>query len=633
MARVHPVPMWQRALILLSGTVVGVVVILALHWGRPVLIPVALAVLLTFLLNPLVRILERRGFGRTFSVVLSVSMVGIGLTALGWMVTREVAAVLGELPQYTTIIKTKIKTLRQMGSGPFADRFAQMVEEISNEIQPHPETKDGDAGGKPKREVIVEETPNETVVVRSESVPWMAMTGYLGSAIEVLATLAFALILLVFFLLGRDDLRDRIVLLAGRARLALTSKELEDVTDRISRYLSMVGLINGGFGVLLTIGLLLLGVPYALLWGFVAAGLRFIPYIGPWVGAIFPIVMSLATSQGWWQPIAVFGFVMVLELVSNNIVEPLLFGHSTGVSPTALLILAAFWLYLWGPIGLVLSAPIAVCLVALGKSIPQLAFLSLLLGDTPALRAHLGIYQRLMLGDQHEAVRLVAQHMKEGSPTEIYDEILIPALNCSKRDLHRGYLTDADQKVVQEGVRESLRQIERVRESTENDAAEKADSKKTEPHPTSNASFKPVRILGCPATDDSDSVGLEMLRQLLDPLRWELEVTTLETLTSELVARVSEDPPAMVCIAALPPGGMAHARYLCKRLRDAAPEIQIIVCRWGQKRGGKSELERLEQAGANFVTTSVLETQHLLESRLPLLPREPLKVVSAAGQI
>jgi predicted PurR-regulated permease PerM len=280
---------------------------------------------------------------------------------------------------------------------------------------------------------IPSEPPAEAVHFQTESAPWLSLTDYLGSAVEVLATLAFALVLLVFFLLGREDLRDRIVLLAGKTRLALTSKALEDITDRVSRYIVMVALVNGGFGVLLTAGLFALQVPYALLWGFLAAALRFIPYIGPWIGAVFPIAMSLAISEGWWQPLAVFGFVMVLELVSNNVVEPLVFGRSTGVSPTALLVSAAFWLYLWGPIGLVLSAPFAVCLVVLGKNVPQLGFLNLLLGDVPALRADVGLYQRLMLGDQDDAAALVLRRMKKSPSEEIYDEMLVPALNHTRR--------------------------------------------------------------------------------------------------------------------------------------------------------------------------------------------------------
>jgi predicted PurR-regulated permease PerM len=609
--------MWQRAVILLSGTVVGLVVVLGLRWGRPVLIPIALAVLLTFLLNPIVRTLQRRGLKRVFSVMVTVSTVGILLMCLGWMVTGQVAGMLAELPQNTGKITAKVKTLRELGSGPFAERFGQMVEEISQELQ-RPSSEKGTDGA--EQADVPWTSPAEIVRFRTESTPWLSLTGYLSSAVEVLATLAFALILLVFFLMGRDDLRDRIVLLAGKARLALTSKALEEVTERISRYIVMVAMVNGGFGVVLAAGLFMFQVPYALLWGFIAAGLRFIPYIGPWIGAAFPIAMSLATSEGWGQPLAVFGYVMALELICNNVVEPLLFGHSTGVSPTALLISAAFWLYLWGPIGLVLSAPFAVCLVVLGKNIPQLGFLNLSLGDVPALRAHVGLYQRLMLGDQHEAAALVLHRMKESPADEVYDEMLIPALNFTNRDVQRDYLTDEDQQIVLDGMRVSLRQADGFLRTV---SGSQGPLTPDELHTISTSpTIAPIKIVGCPAKDETDCVGLEMLRQLLDPTHWDLEVTALETLTSELAARIAEDPPAVICIASLPPGGLAHARYLCKRLREASPEILIIVGRWASPRNNKIDRERLEQAGANFVTTTLLETRQLLESRLPLLPRK-----------
>ena len=621
-ARVLPVPMWQRAVILLSGTVVGLVVMLGLQWGRPVLIPIALAVLLTLLLNPIVRILQRRGLGRVLSVMVAVSVAGIVLMCVGWMLTRQVTSLLAELPQNTGRITAKVKTLRALGSGPLADQFGKMVEEISQELQRPSQEKPAELELEEESKLarVLSASPAEAVQFRSESTPWRSLTGYLGSAFEVLATLAFALVLLVFFLLGREDLRDRVVLLAGKARLALTSKALEDVTERVSRYIVTVAMVNGGFGVLLSAGLFAFQVPYALLWGFLGGGLRFIPYIGPWIGALFPIAMSLATSEGWWQPIAVFGYVMALELITNNVVEPLVFRHSTGVSPTALIVSAAFWLYFWGPIGLVLSAPFAVCLVVLGKNIPQLGFLNLLLGDVPALRANVGLYQRLMLGDEHEAVRLVLQRMQDVPSDEVYDEMLVPALNYTRRDVQRDHLTDEDQQMVLEGMRECLRQTDRFGQSA---SAGKEQPQVCPPNDQCELApaIKPVKILGCPATDDTDCVGLEMLRQLLDPTHWDLEVTAVETLTSELAARIADDPPAVVCIASPPPGGMAHARYLCKRLRDASPEIQIIVGRWGQKRNRKIDRERLEQAGANFVTTTLLETRQLLESRLPLLTR------------
>ena len=432
--------------------------------------------------------------------------------------------------------------------------------------------------------------------------------------------------LLVFFLLGRNDLRDRIVLLAGKTQLALTSKALEDITDRVSRYIVMVALVNGGFGVVLSAGLFAFQVPYALLWGFLAGGLRFIPYIGPWVGALFPIAMSLATSEGWGQPLAVFGYILVLELICNNVVEPLVFGHSTGVSPTALIVSAAFWLYLWGPVGLILSAPFAVCLVVLGKNIPQLGFLNLLLGDVPALHANVGLYQRLMLGDAHEAAQLVLQHLKATAtkPDEVYDDMLVPTLNYTKRDVQRGHLTDDDQHMVLAGMRECLSQTDEFFHTKTATKQELQGLPSNDEPAITRVAMIPAKILGCPAKDDTDCMGLEMLRQLIDPTHWNLEVTALEVLTSELMARIALDPPAVVCIASLPPGGLPHARYLCKRLRNASPCIEIIVGRWGQQRNSKLDRERLEQAGASFVTTTLLETRNLLESRLPLLTRDPL---------
>lgn len=631
--------MWQRAVILLAGTVVGLVIVLGLQWGRPVLIPIALAALLTFLLNPIVRMLQQRGLGRILSVLVAVSVSGVFLMGLGLVVTRQVTGMLGELPQNTGRITAKVKTLRQLGSGPLADQFGQMIEAISQEFQrtsnAAPATvTDAILEDGPKVARVLSESPAEAVHFRTESTPWLSLTGYLGSAFEVLATLAFALVLLIFFLLGREDLRDRVVLLAGKTRLTLTSKALEDVTERISRYIVMVATVNGGFAVVLTAGLFLFQVPYALLWGFLAGGLRFIPYIGPWVGALFPIAMSFANSEGWWQPLAVFGYVMALELICNNVVEPLAFGHSTGVSPTALIISAAFWLYLWGPIGLVLSAPFAVGLVVLGKNIPQLGFLYLLLGDVPALRANLGIYQRLMLGEEQEAARLVLQRMKN-SPSaeidEIYDEMLIPALNYAKRDVQRDHLSDEDRRMVLEGMRESLRQIDLFRQSTSAGKENQNDRTPDDQSVLAAEAIKPVKMLGCPATDDTDCVGLEMLRQLLDSTRWNLEVIALETLTSELADRIAEDAPAIICIASLPPGGVAHARYLCKRLRNASPEIEIIVGRWGLQRNGKIERERLEQAGASFVTTTLLETRRRLESRWPQLMRESRPEARPAG--
>ena len=616
------IPSWQNAIIILSGTVVSLIIVVGLQWGRPVLVPIALAVLLTFLLNPVIKKLQQRGLRRTLAVILGVSAAGLVMLLVGGLVARQVTILVAEFPQNTANIKAKVQTLRQFGSSRMAAKFEKMAEEIS-EVTTSPAREDNTPQGKTGDKSLLDKAvASDPVIVQTESTPWLGLTGYLSSAFEVLATLAFSLILLVVFLIGRDDLRDRVVVLAGRARIAMTSKALEDVTERISRYLLMVAMLNGGFGILLGVGLFFLQVPYAFLWGFLAGSLRFIPYIGPWIGAIGPIAIALATSAGWSQPMAVFGLVLLLELVGNNIIEPWAFGNSTGVSSTALIISAAFWGYLWGPIGLVMSAPIAVCLMVIGKNIPQLAFLNLLLGSEPALRSNMGIYQRLMLGDEQEATRLILLRLKDAPADEVFDELLIPALSYAKRDFLRNQLSEEDRKVVLEGVQTTLGHTEKFLQTI---AQRKVDeltltmAKVDAPVP---AQVTCLKMLICPGADASDSLALTMLQQSLGSVQWEIEQTAVETLTSELVARIAQDPPAILCIAALPPRGLSHARYLCKRLRECSPELQIVVGRWGQKRNCKLVREQLEEAGATFVTTSLAETIQLLNSRRPLLNRE-----------
>ena len=630
MTKTRIVPSWQNAIVVLSGTVVSLIIVIGLQWGRPVLVPIALAILLTFLLNPVVNKLQQRGIGRMPAVMLGVTAAGLAMLLVGGLVARQVTILVAELPQNSANIKAKVKTLRQFGSSPMAVEFEKMADEISEatttlaEEDTTPQGETGEASVAGEESLLDQAVKPGPVIVQTESTPWLGLTGYLSSALEVLATLAFSLILLVVFLIGRDDLRDRTVVLAGRARIATTSKALEDVTERISRYLLMVAMLNGGFAVMLGLGLLALQVPYAFLWGFLAGSLRFIPYIGPWIGALGPIAIALATSAGWSQPVAVFGLVLVLELVSNNILEPLVFGRSTGVSSTALIISAAFWGYLWGPIGLVMSAPIAVCLMVIGKNIPQLAFLNLLLGSEPALRSDMGIYQRLMLGDEQEATRLVLSRLKDAQVDDVFDELLIPALSYAKRDFLRNQLSEEDHKLVLEGVQNTLGHTSKFLQTMAQRQVDEVKLALAEVDAPAPIERPRVKLLICPGADGADSLALTMLQQALSSDQWDIEQTAVETLTSELVARIALDPPAILCIAALPPRGLAHARYLCKRLRDSSSELQIVVGRWGQKRNCKLEREQLEQAGATFITSSLAETTRLLNSRLPLLNREPV---------
>lgn len=595
---------WQQSIIALSRTVIGISIVLALDWGRPVLIPVALATLLTFLLNPLVRRLQSWGLGRVSAVVVAVTLAGSGLGLIGVTGSRQVTNMLAQLPENTAKIVAKVKALKALISGPTAHRFEQMIEEISRELQLPAEIEPDSA------DATNSHPPIDRVVVESETFSWQTVSGHIGSAVEIMATLAFAMVLLVFFLMDREGLRDRVVMLAGKSRLTLTSKALEDATTRVSRYIEMVAIVNGGFGLLLTVGLFALGGSYALLWGCLAAVLRFIPYIGPWAGAIFPISMSLAMSEGWWQPLAVFGFVVVLELATNNIIEPLAFGRTTGVAPTALLISAAFWLFIWGPIGLILSAPFAVSLVVIGKNIPQLGFLYVLLGDKPALSDDVGFYQRLLVNDQQSAAEIIAEHLKTANSEELFDDLVIPAMKFAKRDVRRGHLAEEESEQILAVLRASLSDTDVHRRNVTDSAPLESDEPESKCLPSA-----PLVLLACSAEGDIDRVALELLRELVDPRQWKIEIVPPETLTSELAAHVTNDPPAAICVSALPPGGIPQVRYLCKKLRSADGDVPIVVGRWGLQSLSSTDRDRLMEVGVNAVTLSLAETRKWLSSR------------------
>ena len=375
-------------------------------------------------------------------------------------------------------------------------------------------------------------------------------------------------------------------------------------------------------------GLLLIGVKYALLWGFLAAMLRYLPYIGPYLAAIFPISLGLAMFDGWGTVLMVAVLFVVLELIVANAVEPWLYGQSMGVSEIALLVAAAFWAVLWGPIGLVLSSPLTVCLVMLGRYVPQLEFLAVLLGDEPALDSSVSFYQRLLARDQDEAEELVLEHLKTESADEVYDNMLIPTLKAAKLSRGRGDIGDADEQYVFRSIREIVEDLGERRDMANDADTETAAGERI------RQSDQPaqVRVLGCPAHDGADQAALEMLQNLLDPARWSLELVAPDTLTAELLELVAEKEPGLVCIAATPPGGLAHTRYLCKRLRAKFPELRIVVCRWGPRASAASSPGQLEEAGADAITTTLLETRQQLASLLPVLAQSQNAPVDRAGR-
>ena len=432
---------------------------------------------------------------------------------------------------------------------------------------------------------------------------------------EYLGELALAIILVIFMLQKREELRNRIIRLAGRGQIVAATKFVDEAGQRISRFLLMQAIVNGTFGLILGLGLLLIGVKYALLWGFLAAMLRYLPYIGPYLAAVFPISLSLAMFDGWGTTLMVVGLFLTLELIVANVVEPWLYGQSMGVSEIALLVSAAFWAFLWGPDrpgplqpadGLPGDAgPIRPAARIPGRSSGRRAGPR---SQRQLLPAPAGARPGRGRGPDPRAV-------EDGVGGEVYDKMLIPALGAAKLSRGRGDITEADERYVLQAIREIVEDLGDRRESANAAAMEAGGADRV----IDAGSGPAIAIFGCPAHDAADRAALEMLQNLLDPARWNLEVIAPETLTAELLEKVAEKQPALVCLAATPPGGLAHTRYLCKRLRARFPDLKILVCRWDYEASTQSNPGQLLEAGADSIATTLLETRQQLASLLPVL--------------
>jgi hypothetical protein len=455
------------------------------------------------------------------------------------------------------------------------------------------------------------------------------MLWQLPSVLDSLAMAGLTIVLVIFMLIRYADLRSRLLYLAGYHRLTIATKALDEAGQRISRYLLMQSIINGSFGMAAGLGFFLIGVPYAMVWGLLAAVLRFIPYAGPTVAAILPSALSLAVFPGWGQPLLVIGLILLLELATNMIMEPLLYGQSAGVSEVALLVAVAFWTWLWGAVGLVLATPMTVCIGVLGKYIPQIAFIGVLLGDEPVMEFPTNYYQRLVAKDQDEAARLVEEYLETHAPETLYDDLLIPALNTMKRDRQLGTLSDEDVQFILEATRAivadvSLRQPQ---------ALTSAAPMLTAPPCASSTMVPSPQILGCPAYDAADELALLMLQQLLDPTRYRLAIVSAGMLTGEVVSVVEQQDIRLICVAALVPGALAPVRYLCKRLRVRFPDCRIVVGHWGAEAESNSSPGRFREAGADEVGTTLQQTHNQVSQLSQLVSPPTSSAMPASGEI
>jgi predicted PurR-regulated permease PerM len=587
-----------------------VLVVGVLYWAQAVLVPFALAILLTFVLTPPVTWLER-WIGRVAAVLLGVTLVFTLLGLAGWALTRQMQLLAADLPGYRANIQAKIADVRGAGKGGTVEQLQDTIEDIKGDLgAPAPP-----AG-----------TAARPVVVAPETAAGFGDFSWLGPVLGPLGTAGVVIALVMFMLLERRDLRDRLIGLFGQGRLAITTKAFDEAGSRVSRQLLMQSLVNVVYGIGVALGLYFLGVPYPFVWASLGAALRFIPYVGPVLGAGAPILISLAALDGWKGPLMVVALFVSLELFTNLVLETVLYAGAAGVSQVALLMSVAFWTWLWGPLGLLLATPLTVCLVVLGKHVPGLEFLGTLMADRPALALEYTYYQRLLARDQNEAADLVERYIKSHPPPSVYDALLLPALNYAERDRLEGRLSPAEESAVSDATREL------IAEAAEwiSDLAPGLPESETAAAPTElPGPRQPLRVLGY-ANGTPDALALTMLAHLVEDLPIEVVMQSTRFHTKALVSVLQEQRISVLCIADLPPSLPSRTRSMVKRVRAALPDLRIEVGRWAPAALADERSDELMADGATHVAATLLETRDYLASLLDM-PR--VAVADAAPRV
>lgn len=530
--------------------------IAALYLARDILLPAALAVLLAFLLNPMVEQLRRWGLHRVVAVILAVGAAGLVTLVLGGIMLTQAAELTTRIPDYQDNLKQKIRNLRSSADSQFA-RFTGTMRALQEEIESTTQTV-GD-------EATAEVTPPNTaeavkveVVEDGEAFATVA-SRWAAPLLVPLANAGVVLVLVIFLLLEIDDVRERLIWIAGTRQMSLTTSALDEVGMRVSRYLRMLLVINLTYGVLVAVSLYLLGLPNALLWGVIGGLLRFVPFVGPWIAAALPTLLSAAFFPGWSHTLLIAGMFVVVETFTNMVMEPWLYGTSTGISTLGVVCAAIFWAWIWGAVGLIMAVPITVLLVVVGKYVPQLALFHQLFGADDAVPDVARLYQRLLAGDEDSAEEILTQRLEEGSFAQACDDVLLPVLCEIKRDLANG-LIDRVQ------AREAIRVLEMVSVSA---------TEHTETRPQVEESCP--RLLCVPGNSIADEAASRLLARMAQLDSVPAESMSVHALASEVADRVGACGAALVCLVQVSPLSATRLRQIAKMLEHRlGEELKLI---------------------------------------------------------
>ncbi|UWU75476.1 AI-2E family transporter [Bradyrhizobium huanghuaihaiense] len=616
-----------------SNLFIGLALVALLYFGRELFVPVVVALLLSFVLAPVVRFFHRLYAGRVGSVLAAVTLAFLLIFGLSAIMTQQVAQLAENLPRYQLTISDKIHSVQDVALSPgIFNRLKDMLGDLRQEMsKPQEQGRTNSSPDQPAQTAAGEPQvkPLPVEIQQPPPRPFDVVQTIVGPLLAPLATTGIVIVLVIFMLLFREDLRGRFVRIAGAEDLGRTSEAIDDAGRRLSRYFLTQTCINATFGIVIGISLAVIGIPNPVLWGIFAALMRFVPYIGAFIAAAVPAALAIAVDPGWSMLFWTVALFVIVEPILSQIVEPMLYGHNTGLSPVAVVVAAAFWTWLWGPIGLLLSTPLTVCLVVLGRHVERLEFLDVILGDQPALTPEQNFFQRMLAGDPDEAADQAERFMKEKSLCAYYDEIAIPGLLLARADARRGAL-DLDRlrriKETVEGVIDDLSDRDDCAPSVKSNEdlhdsstleIEVVDTPDLSPPvvPTGTVRSdwrdgKPVLCIG--ARDPLDEATANMIAQLLEKHGIGVRIEPSTAASSSNIFGLDTANIRIVCVSCLGSGSPAHLRFLLRRLRRKMPHASLLVGLWGSTKDSEDE-ESLddETIGADFYAKSLRKAVEL----------------------
>lgn len=635
----------SKSLVATGPLLLFAVVLAALYFGRDIFIPLAMALTLSFLLTPAVMRLERMRLRRGPSVILVVAAAFGVLTVIGWVVSVQMLNVVNALPNYRTNIESKINSIHAPSSGPLG-RAVTSIKTLSDELSgaiPSPPTPPRQIEPPSFRHMTRSDLEKEILRLDAQAEakgnsgpaqvqlvrPQESIPAYLGSmllpVVKPLGIFVIVVVFTVYILFKREDLRNRLLLLAGEGQINVMTQALNDAGQRISTYLVMNVLVNTAYGIVVGLGLFLLGVPNATLWGVLFGLLRMVPYFGVLVAGTATIVYTLAVFPGWLHPLVVVVLFVTIEVVVSNFVEPWLYGSHTGVSPLALLVTALIWTMLWGWAGLLLSTPLTVCLIVVGRYLPQLRFLYVLLGEEAELAPEAAFYERVLAMDHASARKIAGRFLEDRTLVDLYETVLLPALMLAEQDKNKGNLDTVRSRYLYQSITEVM--------------AEHGDTRNVWPERLQLTAQLASRCASYPivcvaANDEADEVAAMMVAQLLERAGRHTMVLAATALTTEIEERMAEDAETSVLLSALPPFAFAHARGLCQQIREHMPNNPLMIALWGTEGDPEDIVTRFDKTRPTAVVTNLQQALlQLLECNLPQAAAEAAKaqIEPAAG--